>query len=191
MGRQSAVDRLPADLREALDAWLRDRSVTQARAVELLNAALAERGSSPVSKSSINRYSMRMEKVGEKLRQSQVVADAWIGRLGSQPGGKLGHLIANMIRHLVFEVTLKLDEAELDAESMPGMVKQLDRLALAASRIERASAESERRERHVREEARKQAAEELAERAAADAGGKAVDPGRLREIAREVYGVER
>ena len=189
MGRQSGVDRLPPDLREALDAWLRDRSVTQARAAELLNEALAARGEEPVSKSAVNRYSLRMEKVGEKLRQSQVVADAWIGKLGSLPGGKLGHLIANMIRHLVFEITLKLQDVELDEESMPGMVKQLDRLALAAQRLERASAESERRERQIREAERKRAAEEAAEEAGKAAAEHGLSAETADAIRRQVLGI--
>ncbi|WP_156182845.1 phage protein Gp27 family protein [Marinobacter subterrani] len=38
-----------------------------------------------LSKSAVNRYAVRMNQVGEKLRQSREVAEMWIAKLGAQP----------------------------------------------------------------------------------------------------------
>lgn len=186
MGRPSTIARLPQDLREALEAWLRDPATTQTEAVRMLNGFLAERGLRPVSKSAVNRYSLSMDKVGERLRQSRAMAEAWVARLGSEPGGKVGQLVVEMLRTMVFEVSLKLQEAELDMESIPGVARQMRELSLTIERLERASRINEQRETEVR----RRAAEELAAKAEAEAGpGGTVTTMQLRQIAREVYGI--
>ena len=188
MGRQSSIKRLPPEIRERLDEWIRDQAVTQAEAVERVNELLAELypDHPPLSKSAVNRYDLSMREIGEKMRQAREISEVWIARLGSAPGGRMGHLIAEMIRTMAFEIMQKLQEGELDADSMPGVIDQLKGLALVAARVEKASEISEKREREVR----RRTAEELATKAAAEAGsGGSVTPERLREIAREVYGV--
>lgn len=187
MGRPSTIKRLPPQVRERLNAWIRDESVTQSEAAALVNQMLAELypGHPRVSRMAVNRYDLSMREAGEKIRQAREISEVWIAKLGSAPGGRTGHLITEMIRTMVFEVMQRLQEGELDGDSMPDVIEQLKSLALTAARVERAAAISVKRERELK----LQAAEELAERAAADGGGEAVSPERLREIAREVYGV--
>ena len=165
MGRPGSIRRLPPDLRERLDGWLRDQSLTQQEARERLNEYLSGRDLSPVSRSAVNRYALSMEKVGEKMRQSREMADVWIARLGSQPSGKVGQLIIDMLKTMVYEINLKLQDVELDAESMPGVTRQLRELSLTAQRLEQASYRNERRESEVRERARREAAEAAGESA--------------------------
>lgn len=171
MGRKSSIDRLPPDLREALEGWLRDPAITQAEATSRTNDLLAELDPArkPLSKSSVNRYSRRMDRVGAKMRQSRAMADAWVARLGSEPSGRLGHLVVEMLKTMVFEVNLKLQEAELDADSMPGVVAQLKDLSLTAARLDKASLQNERRESEIRRRARREAAK-AAERSARSQG---------------------
>ena len=188
MGRPSTITRLPADLREALEAWIRDPAVTQAEATELLNGLLAESypDRPPVSRHAVNRYSLSMDKVGEKMRQSRQAADAWVARLGSEPSGKVGHPVVEMLKTMVFEINLQLQDTELDADSIPGVTRQLRELSLTIERLERASQRNEQRESEVR----RRAAEELAQKAEAEAGsGGSVTTERLREIVRNAYGI--
>lgn len=189
MGRPSAIARLPPDLREALHAWLRDPGVTQTEAAAQLNAALAEAGQAPVSRHAVNRYDRRMRQVGERLRQSRQVADAWIARLGSRPGGQLGHLVVEMLRTLVFELTLKLQESELTAESLPAVAGQLKHLSLAAARLEKASAESAEREEKIRRAERARAAEEAAAQAEKSLAGQGLSRESVATIKREILGI--
>lgn len=171
MGRQSAIDRLPPEIRDALNAWLRDPAITQAEAVERtadlvaeLNERLPEEDQlSAPSKSSVNRYSQRMERVGERLRQSREVAQMWIDKLGAKPQGQLGNLVTEMLRSLAFELAMKLSEAELDEESLPGVIEMCRELSLTATRLEKATSENVKREAEIRKQEREKAAEEAAQ----------------------------
>ena len=188
IGQPSTIKRLPGVAREALNGWIRDESVSQTEATRLVNELLAELypGHSPVSRQAVNRYDLSMREVGAKIQQAREISEAWIAKLGSAPGGRTGHLVTEMIRTMVFEIMQRLGEGELDADSMPAVIEQLKSLSLTAARVERASEISEKRERQIREEERKRAAEELA--SAVEADGEPAAPARLREIAREIYG---
>ena len=184
--RPSSIDGLPEAAREALHAWLRDPGITQKEAAERTNTLLEELGlPERVTRQSVNRYDLRMRAVGEKLRQSRQVSEAWIAKLGSAPGGKLGHLVTEMLRSLAFELTLKLDGAELNEETLPGVVEAAGRISLMAQRLERSSEISSRRERQIKREA----AEEMAAKVNKETkAGRKMSPERVREIVREIYG---
>ena len=139
-----------------------------------------------MSRQAVNRYDLRMRTVGEKLRQSRQVADAWIAKLGSAPGGRLGHLVTEMLRTLAFDLALRLQDSEIDPETLPGVVEAAAKVSLMAQRLERSSEISARRERQLKREA----AEELAAKATKETkAGRDVTPERLQEIVREIYGV--
>lgn len=97
-------------------------------------------------------------------------------------------MVVETIRTVAFECGQMLARGELTAESLPGVLDQVNKLALAAQRLSRSSAEEERRERQIRSEARQQTAEELARRVESEPG-KSAGPERMRQIARELYGV--
>ena len=163
MGRIGAIPKLPESVREALNGWLRDPGISQGEAADRTNALLEELGvEERVSRQVVNRYDLRMRKVGQELQESREVADAWIAQLGSAPGGKLGHLVTEMIRVLSFEVTLKMKEGKLTEESLPGVIKSVSQLALMSQRIERASDLSVNREAKIRRSEREKAAEAAA-----------------------------
>ena len=183
----STIEKLPREVREALDEWLRDRTITQAEATRRANAMLEELGlPQRISQGALNRYAARMTLVGEKMRQSREIAEAWIDKLGSAPGGKLAHLVIEMLRTLAYDLTLHLHEGDLDDKSLPRVVNAAARVALMAQRLERSSEMVARRERQLKRDA----AEELAAKAASDTRrGSAITPERLHEIIRESYGL--
>lgn len=166
MARVSTIERLPDDIREQLQELLRDPRVTQLDATEKINQILeAEGHDDRLSKSAVNRYAVRMNEVGERLRQSREVAQMWIGKLGAQPQGEMGNLINEMIRSLSFDVSLMLSEGELTADSLPGMIEMLKDLSLTTARLEKASSENVKREELIRQQERARAAEEAADKA--------------------------
>ena len=191
MGRPSSIKRLPPDIKQRLDSWIRDEAVTQAEAVERVNELLAELypGHAPVSKSAVNRYDLSMREVGAKIREMREISEVWIAKLGSAPGGRTGHLITEMIRTMVCEIMQNLQKGELDADSMPAVIEQLKSLSLTAARVERASEISEKRERQIREAARKQALEDAAEAAAGEAAEKGLSADTAAAIKRQILGV--
>ena len=188
MGRQSTVRTLPPQVLEALEDWLRDPAITQQEATRRTNLLLDEiaPGGKPVSQSAVQRYDAKFREVTRRMRESREIARRMIGELGSVPGRKLGHALTEMIRTAAFEVSGARARGEFDAESLPGVVKQLKDLALVAQRSEAAAKLSVQREGELK----RQAAGELADRAEREAGARgAITPERLRQVALEVYGV--
>ena len=184
----STVHSLPDSVREALHGWLRDPAVTQEEAAGLVNELLAEvaPGHPQVSRHVVSRYDKQFREVARELRESREIASMMIADLGSAPGGQMGHLVTEMIRRVSFRIMSSLQQSDLDADAVPALVKQLKDLSLVSQRVERASEISAKRERELQ----RQAAEDLAAQAEAEAGsGGAVTPERLRQIVREAYGV--
>jgi hypothetical protein len=160
MGRQpSTIELLPDEIRQQLQELLRDPRCSQLEATRRINEILEEEGHEErVTKSSVNRYSLRMEQVGAKLRQSREIAEMWVGKLGAQPQGQVGHLLNEMVRTLAFDCAMTLSEG--DEPIPPRMLKDL---SIAVERLEKAASENVKREVEVRKQA-------LAD--AADAAGK-------------------
>jgi hypothetical protein len=186
--QQSSIDRLPPDILEKFQELLRDPRVTQLQATAAINAILEADGHPDrLSKSAVNRYAVKMDKVGEKLRQSREVAKMWIGRLGAEPQGEVGKLLNEMVRNLAFEVTMKLSEGDELAE--PAMLKNL---AIAVERLERAAQQNMK----VEEEARKHERERLKDetlkaidKAETQNGGRPMTAEDFRKAIKDAYGV--
>ena len=170
MGQPSTITRLPEDILEKLQELLRDPRVTQLEATSKINEILeAEGHEERVSKSAVNRYSLHMAEAGEKLRQSREVAKMWIGKLGAAPQGQVGNLVNEILRTLAFDLSLKLQDAELNEESIPGVIGQLKGLALSVQRLEASSTLNVKREAEIRKQALQEAAEKI-DKTASQAG---------------------
>lgn len=183
--QQSSIDRLPEDVREQLDTLLRDPRLTQLDTVRRINAILEESDHPErLSKSAVNRYKLRMDKVGEKIRQSREVARMWIGQLGAEPQGEVGKLLNEMVRNLAFDATVAM--ADGDAPVEPKMLKDM---AIAIERLERAASENVKRDEQIRQQERERLRKETlaAVESASDAGPMTAET--LKEKIREVYGV--
>ncbi len=136
--QQSSIDRLPIEIRDELNELIRDPSVTQLDAVRRINEILEElEHPERISKSALNRYAVRMEKIGKRMRESREVADVLIGKLGSQPQGKIGNLVNEILRSISFELSLTLTDGELDEKTAPAVAKMLKDLALTTMRLEK------------------------------------------------------
>ena len=194
MGRPSTVKLLPPEIRERLDAWIRDESVTQTEAARLVNESLSELypDHPPLSRRAVSRYDAQMRENMDRVQRSRELAKTWIGKLGSQPGGDVGFLVIETLKTLSLEVSQALlhGSEEIDADSMSGVLDQINKLALAAQRLERSAAESERRVRQIREEERKRASEESAEKAGKAASELGLSAETADAIKRQVLGVE-
>lgn len=182
MGRQpSSIDLLPAEIKEQLQELLRDPRCSQLQATAKINAILeAEGHDDRLSKSSVNRYALRMEQVGAKLRQSREVAEMWVGKLGAQPQGQVGHLLNEMVRTLAFDCAMNLSEG--DEPIPPRMLKDL---SIAVERLEKAASENVKREEDIRKQERERAADQAAK--IAKKGGLSSDT--VQEIRRQILGI--
>jgi hypothetical protein len=161
--QQSTIDRLPDDIRAQLHDLLRDPRCTQLDTVRRINEILEEIDHPErLSKSALNRYSLRMDRVGEKIRQSREVAQMWIGKLGAEPQGEVGKLLNEIVRGLAFDAVVELSDGADPVE--PKMIKDL---AIAIERLERAASENTKREAEIRKKVLAEAAQRSDEVASA------------------------
>jgi hypothetical protein len=181
--QQSSIDRLPDDIREQLQELLRDPRVTQLEATARINAVLEDDGHPErLSKSAVNRYAVRMEEVGAKLKETREIAKMWIGRLGSEPQGEVGKLLNEMVRTLAFKAAMRAAEAGDDEPIDPKLLKSL---AVSVHRLERAAKENQDMEDKIR---KRMATETLNAVVSAEKDGP-MTAERFREIIQEQYGV--
>jgi hypothetical protein len=155
MPQPSSIEKLPEDIQEKLRELLKDPRVSQLEATRRINEILESQGTDErLSKSAVNRYSIRMEAVGKKIREMREVSKMWVDRLGNEPVGKVGILLNELVRNLAMETALTA--AEGDGPVAPAMLKDL---AIAVEKLERAASENTKREKEIRKEMAEEAAD--------------------------------
>lgn len=160
-GRLSKVDLLPDSIREQLHQMLREKRHTQEEIREAINALIDEHNlpeDMQLSRTGLNRYASRMEKVGAKIRASREMAEAWAARLGSAPTSDVGKLLMEFVKTLAFETSMSMAE-----EDKPIAPKALGQLALVAQRLEAAAMTSHKREKAIRDAFAQEMAEKTEE----------------------------
>lgn len=165
MPRPSNIDLLPAEIRDALHELLRNPAITGTEVAMQVNTWLEALGSDlRVSKSGVNRYGQRMDKVGAKMQQSRQIAEMWIGKLGNAPQGQVGKLLNEFLRTMAFDAALEMSEGE--TPPAPKMIKDL---SLAVKHLEDAASVNEKRDREIRRQANEEAAK-IAEKVGTEQG---------------------
>ncbi|EFD5448474.1 DUF3486 family protein, partial [Escherichia coli] len=172
-GRLSKVDLLPDSIREQLHQMLREKRHTQEEIREAINALIDEHnlpGEMQLSRTGLNRYAIRMEKVGAKIRASREMAEVWAAKLGSAPTSDVGKLLMEFVKTLAFETSMSMAE-----DDKPVAPKALGQLALVAQRLEAAAMTSHKREKAIRDAFAQEMAEKTEElvRAGGLSGGAA------------------
>ena len=183
-GRPSRIQQLPAAIKDRLDELLRG-GVTQKDILAQLEPLLVEAGVAPISRSGLNRYATRMEAVGRRIREAREMAAVWTAKLGETPSANIGAYTLEMVRTLVYDLTLRAHEDDgFDAG-------QLQDIALTLQRVERAAKLNTDRERTLRREIAEVAAAEAekAAKAETERAGHVLPPEALRAIREQVYGI--
>ena len=165
-GRASKVDLLPPDIKTRLTMMLRDKQFSQAEILEEINDLIRDNGLPDemcLSKTGLNRYSSKMEKMGAKIRESREMAEVWTQQLGEKPQSDVGKLLMEAVKTIAFDKAMSLGELD-DVDP-----KVINQLALVANRIEQAQAINAKREREIRKEMA-QIAADTAEKIVSQAG---------------------
>jgi len=187
MPKPSTIDLLPSEIKTQLQNWLQDPRITQLEATDRANSLLSALGlPERITKSSVNRYAVKMEEVGAKLRQSREVAQMYIAQVGAAPQGQTGLLINEMLRSMAFELSLKLQDADVeDPESMSATIDQIKNLSLTMQRLEQSATINVKREDDIRRQERERAAEQVDK--IAKKGGLSADT--VQELRRQILGI--
>ncbi|EFD0874139.1 DUF3486 family protein [Escherichia coli] len=182
-GRLSKVDLLPDNIREQLHQMLREKRHTQEEIREAINALIDEHNlpeEMQLSRTGLNRYASRMEKVGAKIRASREMAEVWAAKLGSAPTSDVGKLMMEFVKTLAFETSMSMAE-----DDKPVAPKALGQLALVAQRLEAAAMTSHKREKAIRDAFAQEMAEKTEE--LVRTGG--LSGGAADTIKREILGI--
>ncbi|HDR0995740.1 TPA: DUF3486 family protein [Pasteurella multocida] len=165
-GRASKVDLLPPNIKTQLAMMLRDKQFSQAEILEEINDLIRDCGlpeSALLSKTGLNRYASRMEKMGAKIRNSREIAQIWAKQFGEAPQSDIGKMLMEIVKNIAFETSLGMSE---DGTADP---KSIALLSAAVQRLEQAESLSYKREQAIRKEVAQQAAD-AAEKAVVQAG---------------------
>ncbi len=182
-GRPSKVDLLPAEIKRQLNAMLRDKRYTQTEIRQAINELIDDYGlddEAKLSRTGLNRYASRMERMGAKIRASREVAEVWTKELGEMPNNDVGKLLLEFVKTMAFEASMAMDES---GEAIPPKV--LGQLALVAQRVEQAEMLSFKREQEIRKLVIEEAAKAV-EEAGKQSGAKMQD---VEKMVKAIYGI--
>ncbi|MCT8557100.1 DUF3486 family protein [Glaesserella parasuis] len=183
-GRASKVDLLPPNIKTQLAMMLRDKQYSQTQILEEINDLIRDCGfdeSYCLSKTGLNRYANRMEKMASKIRNAREVAEIWTKQFGEAPQSDIGKIVMEMVKNIAFETSIRLGEQEGGIEP-----KDLALLSSALQRLEQAESLSYERERKIRKEVIEQAAKAV-EESGTQAGLSLED---VTKMVKAVYGIE-
>ena len=189
MSIPSSIESLPAEAREAFDGWLQDPAITQKEATRRVNALLENMGQGErrLSLQAVNGYDLRRRATAERKRQSRIITEIWADKFGSEPGEQVDQLIIEMLRALTFDIAFRLQNGELDHESLSAVIDAADRVTLMVEQLERSSEIAARREREIK----RQADEESKDKNSGESEARRKRRGEVfRFFVREVYGLE-
>ncbi|SHF87973.1 DUF3486 family protein [Vibrio gazogenes] len=185
--RKSKVNLLPEEIRQTLNAFIRNGSMTQKDILAEINQMIDEAGlpeDVKLSRTGFNRYAKKMEEMGMRMRQAREVAEVWTAKLGDAPVSDVGKLLQEFVRTMAFETSMRMmEEAEENQEVIPP--KALNQLALVSQRIEQAAMTSQKVEREIRAAFAAEAADK-AEKIVKQAGLTAAT---AEEIKRQILGI--
>ncbi len=135
-GRLSSIDLLPEQAEPHVLAALkelRERKKPQSQILADLNAALADYGIRPISRSAFNRKALWLAAYGRQLENAREIAGILAEKLDEVPEGDVGLLLGETLKTLIFDV---LSETSLSDES--ASMKMLAQAAIALRNLEQA-----------------------------------------------------
>ena len=151
--RPSTIDRLPAEIREAIGR-LREHGKSIDEILDHLRTLEID-----VSRSALGRHVKGMAAMGERLRRSRAMAEGLARQLGETPGDKMARLNIELLHSIVNDLLAAAsdegdeDRPSLDAQGAGMLASAIERLTKAArqdqdfvDRIEKRAVELAQRE---------------------------------------------
>ena len=153
---KSSIDRLPAEQRAYVELLLRRRDLTLDEMVADLQTRYPGEPAAEITRSSLNRFDLRIEAAGREIREIEAAASALVGELGEGFGEKSADFLTQAITVVAVKAAMRAkDDPELgikDAKDLALMAKN----AMDAKRMniaQRQSIQKEAREKALRDAA--------------------------------------
>ena len=188
MAERSKIKKLAPDTRARIDAWLAERD----RSVDEFFAFLTDELKIEIGRTAAYTYQQSFDKVAARMRESREMTEALARELGDAAAqGKQGRLLVEMARSLVFDMMMKLQDAET-ADKAALDPKDVANLGKGLAELGRALRYDQDFETKIREQAAKDAADKLdgAVSEAAAAGEKGLSMERVIQLRRDFLGVK-
>lgn len=185
--RPSSIDRLPAEIRGAIDR-LREHGRTLDEILEHLRGMEVE-----VSRSALGRHVQSMEKVGERLRRSRALADGLGRQHGDTAESKLTSINIELMHGILFDALSAVEDDGADGERIQKLLqdpKALKAYAETAERLTKASRHNVQFIEQVEKRATERAQREAAKAVDAVAKEKGLSADTLAAIKAGIFGVK-
>ena len=174
MPRKSAISQMPDEIREAVDAAIREGRATITEITEMIRNMGGQ-----ISRAAVGNYVKKANDAMERYRQARIIAEQWTDVLPEN--GDVAQVARQSITaSALFAANMLNGEAEIDTKSLAQLARTLKDVAASAK------IDAEARQK-IREELKEELAGELAEQVENEAGP--ISPERLRALIRESYGV--
>ena len=122
---RSTIDRLPTELREAVDQAIADGAT-----IDEITARIRAEGED-CSRSAVGRYAKNMRDLIRQQQETDRTIKAWAQALGERPEGDVGRILIETLQSMVLDTM-----ADLRGRDEPVPMKELDRLSHILKRIE-------------------------------------------------------
>ncbi|MGA5655251.1 DUF3486 family protein [Rahnella contaminans] len=159
-GRASKIDLLPESIQREINTLLSNKKNTQEDIRSAINELIDKAGLSEemkLSRSGLNRYTLKMESAGTRIREMNEISKQWIDQIGVESSGDTSRLLIQIVRGLAFDVSLKMQSGDQAVEP-----KGLKELATAIEKLEKSASEGYKREQEIRRQMAAEAADAAA-----------------------------
>lgn len=155
MAQKSTIDRLPEEIREALDTLLKGNRHTYDEILAKINELHDD---AEISRSALGRYARRTANARSARKRRHEIANILSQNLGEVAESKLGRVVVELLQSAIFD--LMMSAYDEDGEPMPMDPKTLAMLSKASRELQQAMKISVDQEMKIREDERKRARED-------------------------------
>ena len=143
---RSSIDRLPPELREAID-----RAIADGATIDDITARIRAEGET-CSRSAVGRYAKNMRDTIRRQQETDRTVKAWVDALCERPEGQTGLVLIETLRTMVLATM-----ADLSGRDEPVSMQELARISLILKRMESIDKLRADRERAAKKAATRQA----------------------------------
>lgn len=155
MAQKSSIDRLPKEIKEAIDTLLKGDRHTYDEILDKLNELHED---ADISRSALGRYAKRTANYRREKKRTNDVIEIMSKNMGEVAESKLGRVVVELLQSAILDLMLaRYDE---DGEPVPVDPKTLAQLSQASKNLQYAMKISVDQEMKIREDERRQAKEE-------------------------------